>query len=87
MVENVNRHLEEGQKPFPAAILAARELGGPIIAMTVVLIAVYVPIGLQRGLTGACSPNSPSPWWSRHHLGDRGAHPVADDVLAHAEAA
>jgi multidrug efflux pump len=53
VVENVNRHLEEGQKPFPAAIQAARELGGPIIAMTVVLIAVYVPIGFQSGLTGA----------------------------------
>lgn len=53
VVENVNRHLEEGQKPFPASIQAARELGGPIIAMTVVLIAVYVPIGFQRGLTGA----------------------------------
>jgi len=53
VVENVNRHLEAGQKPFPAAIQAARELGGPIIAMTVVLVAVYVPIGFQRGLTGA----------------------------------
>src|SRR6266702_1190403 len=53
VVENVNRHLEEGQKPFPAAIQAARELGGPIIAMTVVLVAVYVPIGFQAGLTGA----------------------------------
>jgi multidrug efflux pump len=36
-----------------AALIAARELGGPIIAMTVVLIAVYVPIGFQGGLTGA----------------------------------
>ncbi len=53
VVENVNRHLEEGMKPVPAAIQAARELGGPIIAMTVVLIAVYVPIGFQGGLTGA----------------------------------
>ena len=53
VVENVNRHLEEGMQPFPAAIQAARELGGPIIAMTVVLVAVYVPIGFQRGLTGA----------------------------------
>ncbi|PSJ60361.1 efflux RND transporter permease subunit [Pseudaminobacter soli (ex Li et al. 2025)] len=53
VVENVNRHLDEGQQPIPAAILAARELGGPIIAMTVVLIAVYVPIGFQGGLTGA----------------------------------
>ncbi|HEV2674692.1 MAG TPA: efflux RND transporter permease subunit [Aliidongia sp.] len=53
VVENVNRHLEEGMKPVGAAIQAARELGGPIIAMTVVLIAVYVPIGFQSGLTGA----------------------------------
>ena len=40
-------------KPIPAAIQAARELAGPIIAMTVVLVAVYVPIGFQGGLTGA----------------------------------
>ena len=53
VVENVNRHLEQGMRPIPAAIQAARELGGPIIAMTVVLIAVYVPIGFQGGLTGA----------------------------------
>jgi multidrug efflux pump len=53
VVENVNRHLDEGVRPIPAAILAARELGGPIIAMTVVLAAVYVPIGFQGGLTGA----------------------------------
>jgi multidrug efflux pump len=53
VVENVNRHLEEGMAPMQAAIAAARELGGPIIAMTVVLAAVYVPIGFQSGLTGA----------------------------------
>src|SRR5208337_5508322 len=53
VVENVNRHLEEGVAPVPAAINAARELGWPIIAMTVVLAAVYVPIGFQGGLTGA----------------------------------
>jgi len=53
VVENVNRHLDEGKTPYDAAILAARELGAPIIAMTVVLIAVYVPIGFQSGLTGA----------------------------------
>jgi multidrug efflux pump len=53
IVENVNRHLDEGVKPVQAAILAARELGSPIIAMTVVLVAVYVPIGFQGGLTGA----------------------------------
>ncbi|HEV2161659.1 MAG TPA: efflux RND transporter permease subunit [Stellaceae bacterium] len=53
VVENVNRHLEEGMKPMAAAIRAARELGGPIIAMTAVLVAVYIPIGFQGGLTGA----------------------------------
>ena len=53
VVENVSRHLEEGLTPMDAAIQAARELGGPIIAMTVVLAAVYVPIGFQSGLTGA----------------------------------
>lgn len=53
VVENVNRHLDEGARPIPAAIMAAQELGGPIIAMTVVLVAVYIPIGFQQGLTGA----------------------------------
>src|SRR5881397_3315974 len=53
MVENVERHLQLGQPPFPAAIAAARELVGPIIAMTITLAAVYAPIGLQGGLTGA----------------------------------
>jgi multidrug efflux pump len=53
MVENVERHLHLGEKPFDAAILAARELRGPIIAMTITLAAVYAPIGFQGGLTGA----------------------------------
>jgi multidrug efflux pump len=53
VVENVERHLREGKSPFDAAILGARELIGPIIAMTVTLIAVYTPIGLQGGLTGS----------------------------------
>jgi len=53
VVENVNRHLEEGLTPTQAAILAARELANPIIAMAVVLVAVYVPIGFLSGLTGA----------------------------------
>ncbi|MEP7186616.1 MAG: efflux RND transporter permease subunit [Rhodanobacter sp.] len=54
VVENVDRHMKEEHKtPLESALLAARELGGPIIAMTVVLIAVYVPIGFQKGLTGA----------------------------------
>ncbi len=54
VVENVDRHMkEEGKTPLQASLLAARELGGPILAMTLVLIAVYVPIGFQKGLTGA----------------------------------
>ncbi len=53
MVENMERHLHLGEKPFDAAIRAARELVGPIIAMTITLAAVYAPIGIQGGLTGA----------------------------------
>ncbi len=53
VVENVERHLRDGMKPFDAAILSARELVGPIIAMTITLAAVYTPIGLQGGLTGS----------------------------------
>jgi multidrug efflux pump len=53
VVENVERHLREGQSSMQAAILGARELVGPIIAMTITLAAVYAPIGLQGGLTGS----------------------------------
>ncbi len=53
VVENVDRHLQEGLSAFDAAILGARELLGPIIAMTITLAAVYAPIGIQGGLTGA----------------------------------
>jgi multidrug efflux pump len=53
VVENVDRHMKEGQSPLQAALLAARELAGPIIAMAVVLVAVYIPVGFQGGLTGA----------------------------------
>jgi multidrug efflux pump len=53
VVENVERHIRLGSTPFDAAILGARELVGPIIAMTITLAAVYAPIGFQGGLTGA----------------------------------
>ena len=53
VVENVERHLRKGGTPFEAAIIGARELIGPLIAMTITLAAVYAPIGLQGGLTGA----------------------------------
>jgi multidrug efflux pump len=53
VVENVERHLREGKTPVQAALVGARELVGPIIAMTITLAAVYAPIGFQGGLTGA----------------------------------
>jgi multidrug efflux pump len=53
VVENVERHMQEGMSKFDAALLGARELVGPIISMTITLAAVYMPIGLQGGLTGA----------------------------------
>jgi len=53
MLENIERHVnEEGMSPFEAALKGARELVGPIIAMTITLAAVYAPIGFQGGLTG-----------------------------------
>ena len=56
VVENVERHLQSGLSPTDAAIKGARELFGPIIAMTITLAAVYTPVGLQGGLTGTLLP-------------------------------
>ena len=53
VVENVERHLQAGERPMQAAVHAARELVGPIIAMTFTLAAVYTPLGIQGGLTGS----------------------------------
>jgi multidrug efflux pump len=53
MVENVERHLHAGLPPVQAALQGARELVGPIVAMTITLAAVYAPVGIQGGLTGA----------------------------------
>ena len=52
MVENIERHIAEGKTAYQASITAARELLSPIVAMTVTLISVYLPIALQGGLTG-----------------------------------
>ncbi len=52
VLENIERHVEEGNSPVHAALTAARELAGPIIAMTITLATVYAPIGIQGGLTG-----------------------------------
>ena len=53
VVENIYRHIEEGKTPVQAAIVGAREIVGPVIAMTITLAAVYAPIGFLTGLTGA----------------------------------
>jgi hydrophobe/amphiphile efflux-1 (HAE1) family protein len=53
VVENIHRHIEEGMRPFDAALKGAREITGPVIAMTITLAAVYAPIGFTSGLTGA----------------------------------
>src|SRR5213595_3091003 len=53
VVENVERHIREGMSRMNASLRGARELIGPIIAMTITLAAVYTPIALQGGLTGA----------------------------------
>lgn len=53
VVENIHRHIEEGLAPVQAALIGAREIVGPVIAMTITLAAVYTPIGLMGGLTGA----------------------------------
>src|SRR5438477_446786 len=52
VVENVERHVREGKTRIQAALIGARELVGPIIAMTITLAAVYTPIGFQGGVTG-----------------------------------
>jgi multidrug efflux pump len=53
VVENVERHLRTGKTALQAAVISARELVGPIVAMTITLVAVYLPVGLQGGLTGS----------------------------------
>ncbi len=53
VVENIHRHIEDGLSPLQAALVGAREIVGPVIAMTITLAAVYTPIGLMGGLTGA----------------------------------
>ncbi|MEQ8859079.1 MAG: efflux RND transporter permease subunit [Pseudomonadales bacterium] len=52
VVENVHRHIEDGKRPFEAALVGARQVAFPVIAMTLTLVAVYLPIGFLGGLTG-----------------------------------
>jgi len=53
VVENIERHLEAGMPHMEAALTGVRELIGPVIATTLTLVAVYLPIGFQGGLTGS----------------------------------
>ncbi len=53
VVENIHRHIEEGMTPLDAAIKGMHEIAGPVIAMTITLAAVYMPIGFTQGLTGS----------------------------------
>lgn len=53
VVENIQRHIEGGKAPLQAALVGAREIAFPVIAMTITLAAVYGPIGFLGGLTGA----------------------------------
>lgn len=52
VLENIHRHIEEGMSPRDASLRGARELAWPVVAMTTTLVAVYLPIGFQGGLTG-----------------------------------
>ncbi|MBB1092451.1 efflux RND transporter permease subunit [Rhodopseudomonas palustris] len=53
VVENIHRHIEEGLPPIQAALVGAREIVRPVLTMMITLAAVYAPIGLMGGLTGA----------------------------------
>ncbi|MGL5118400.1 MAG: efflux RND transporter permease subunit, partial [Plesiomonas shigelloides] len=53
VLENVDRHIKEGESPFRAAIIGTREIAVPVISMTLTLGAVYAPIALMGGLTGS----------------------------------
>lgn len=53
VLENVDRHIKEGETPFRAAIIGTREIAVPVIAMTITLVAVYSPMALMSGITGS----------------------------------
>jgi multidrug efflux pump len=52
MLENIHRHIEEGASPLRAALVGSREIAFAVLAMTITLAAVYVPVALQSGRTG-----------------------------------
>src|SRR5690606_32868515 len=60
VVENIHRHIEEGHKPYEAALMGAREIALPGVSMTITLAAVYAPRGLLAGVTGVSVKESAS---------------------------
>lgn len=82
VVENVERHLSEGDSPLEAALRGARELVGPIVAMTVTLAAVYLPIGLQGAHRIALPRIRLHPRRGGDHLGHRRPHALPAHVVA-----
>ncbi|MEN9754760.1 MAG: hypothetical protein RLZ07_1142 [Pseudomonadota bacterium] len=52
MLENIMRHIEEGMKPFDAALKGSREIGFTIISITLSLVAVFIPVFFMGGVVG-----------------------------------
>jgi multidrug efflux pump len=52
VVEAVERHIEEGMSPREATLTAMREVSGPVVAIALILAAVFVPVGLMTGVQG-----------------------------------
>jgi multidrug efflux pump len=52
VLENTSRHIEQGMKPFPAALQGAREVGFTVLSMSLSLIAVFIPILMMGGIVG-----------------------------------
>ncbi len=60
VLENIQRHIEEGKPRFQAALIGAQEVGFTVISMSLSLVAVFLPILLMGGLVGRIFRNSPS---------------------------
>src|SRR6202035_862060 len=52
VIENISRYLEQGMRPFQAALRGAREIGFTVISMSVSLVAVFIPLLLMGGIVG-----------------------------------
>jgi multidrug efflux pump len=52
MIENIVRHMEEGEPPFAAALAGAKEIGFTVISLTVSLVAVFIPLLFMSGIVG-----------------------------------